>query len=91
MDVGGETCPHPQERKPTIMARKKTYEEEVVGEAADIIMQTIHIAARRIADRYESMLMDEVVKRIRDKEAARDSVTAALGDILADKLDSLAR
>lgn len=91
MGAGGETCPHPQERKPTIMARKRTYEEEVVGQAADIIMKTIRIAANRIADRYESMLMDEVVKRIRDKEAARDSVTAMSGDILAGEIDNLAR
>ena len=73
------------------MARKRTFEEEVVGKAADIIMKTIHIAANRIADRYESMLMDEVVKRIRDKEAARDSVTAMSGDILTNEIDNLAR
>lgn len=91
MDVGGETCLHPPRVKPTIMARKRTYEEEVVGKAADIIMKTIHIAANRIADRYESMLMDEVVKRIRDKEAARDSVTAMSGDILTGEIDNLAR
>lgn len=73
------------------MARKRTFEEEVVSKAADIIMKTIRIAANRIADRYESMLMDEVVKRIRDKEAARDSVTAVSGDILTNEIDNLAR
>lgn len=73
------------------MARKRTFEEEVVGKAADIIMKTIRIASNRIADRYESMLMDEVVKRIRDKEAARDSVTAMSGDILTNEIDNLAR
>lgn len=73
------------------MARKRTFEEEVVCKAADIIMKTIRIASNRIADRYESMLMDEVVKRIRDKEAARDSVTAMSGDILTNEIDNLAR
>lgn len=75
----------------TIMARKRTYEEEMISRAADIIMQTIHMAANRIADRYEAMLMNEVKERIRVKESVREEVNAVSGEVLADEIGNLAR
>ena len=71
------------------MARKKSYEEEVVSKAVDVIMQTIHIASVRIADKYESMIMDTVVERIRGTEAARGQVEAYASEVLNDKLEKL--
>ena len=64
------------------MAKKQTYEEQVIKEAADIIMQTIHIAANRIAEKYEQQLMDEVVNRIQAQAEVQDAA-------LSYKMDSI--
>lgn len=71
------------------MARKKSYEEEVVAKAVDVIMQTIHIASVRIADKYETMIMDEVVKRIGCAKEARREVNEYTAEMLNDKLEKL--
>ena len=73
------------------MPKKQTYEEKVIAEAADIIMQTIHIAANRIADKYERMLMDEVVNRIHAQSEAQDAVNDYTGKVINDKLNKLSK
>ena len=73
------------------MAKKQTYEEKVIKEAADIIMQTIHIAANRIAEKYEQQLMDEVVNRIQAQTEARDAVNDYTGKVLNDELNKLSQ
>lgn len=74
------------------MSKKKpTYEERVIAEAADIIMQAIHIASVRIADRYERQLMTEVVTRIQTQLEANDEVNSYTGKVLNDKLNNLSQ
>lgn len=73
------------------MHKKPTYEERVIAEAADIIMQTIHIAANRIADKYEQQLMTEVVTRIQTQLETNDEVNSYTGKVLNDKLNNLSQ
>lgn len=74
------------------MSKKKpTYEEKVIAEAADIIMQTIHIAANRIADKYERQLMNEVVSRIQAQSEAQDAVNDYTGKLINDRLNKLSQ
>lgn len=73
------------------MPKKPTYEEKVIAEAANLIMQTIHIAANRIADKYERQLMKEVVNRIQTQMEANDEVNSYTGNVLNDKLNKLSK
>ena len=73
------------------MAKKQSYEEKVIAEAASIIMQTIHIASVRIADKYERQLMNEVVSRIQAQSEAQDAVNDYTGNVLNDKLNNLSQ
>lgn len=73
------------------MAKKQTPEENIIAEAADIIMQTIHIAAVRIADKYERMLMAEVVTRIQAQMEANDEVNKFTGDFINKQLNNLSK
>ena len=73
------------------MAKKQTEEEKVIADAADIIIQTIHIAAVRIADKYERQLMLEVVARIQTQMEANDEVNNYTGNVLNDKLNKLSQ
>ena len=73
------------------MAKKQTEEEKVIAEAADLIMQTIHIASVRIADRYERQLMAEVVNRIQTQMEANDDVNKYTGKVINDRLNKLSK
>lgn len=73
------------------MAKKPTEEEKIITEAANIIMQTIHIAAVRIADKYERQLMTEVVSRIQTQMEANDEVSEYTGTVINDKLNELSQ
>lgn len=73
------------------MAKKPTYEEKVIAQAADIIMQTIHIAANRIANKYERQLMNEVVNRIQNQFDANEEVSNFSGNVINDKLNDLSK
>lgn len=73
------------------MAKKPTEEEKIIKEAADIIMQTIHIASVRIADKYERQLMTEVVARIQTQLEANDEVNKYTGNVINDKLNDLSK
>lgn len=73
------------------MAKKQTPEENIIEEAADIIMRTIHIAAVRIADKYERMLMEEVVTRIQAQMEANDEVKKFTGDFINKQLNNLSK
>lgn len=73
------------------MTKKPTYEEKVIADAADIIMQAIHIASVRIADKYERQLMTEIVTRIQAQLEANDEVNNFTGNFLNDKLNNLSK
>lgn len=73
------------------MAKKQTEEEKIISEAANLIMQTIHIASVRIADKYERQLMTEVVNRIQTQMEANDEVNSYTGNVLNDKLNKLSK
>lgn len=73
------------------MPKKPTYEEKVIAEAADIIMQTIHIASVRIADKYERQLMTEVVNRIQTQIEANEEVNKYTGEMINNKLNDLSK
>lgn len=73
------------------MAKKLNDEEKIISQAADIIMQTIHIAANRIADKYERQLMNEVVSRIQAQSEAQDAVNDYTGNVINDKLNNLSK
>lgn len=73
------------------MAKKQSYEEKVIADAAKIIMHTIHVAAVRIADKYERQLMTEVVNRIQTQMEANDEVNNYTGKVLNDKLNKLSQ
>ena len=71
------------------MAKKQTYEEKVIADAAQIIMQTIHIAANHRAEKYERQLMNEVVTRIQAQFEAKEKVREYTGHVINDKLNNL--
>ena len=73
------------------MAKKKNTEEQIIKDAADTIMQTIHIASVRIADKYERQLMTEVVNRIQTQMEANDDVNKYTGKVINDKLNRLSQ
>ena len=73
------------------MAKKQTEEEKIISQAADIIMQTIHIAANRIAEKYERQLMNEVVTRIQAQSEAKEKVREYTGNVINDKLNNLSK
>lgn len=73
------------------MPKKQTYEEKVIADAAQIIMQTIHVASFRIADKYERMLMDEVVTRIQTQLEAKEQANKFTRNFLNDKIDNLSK
>ena len=73
------------------MGKKQTYEEKVIADAAQIIMQTIHVASFRIADKYERMLMDEVVTRIQTQLEAKEQANKFTRNFLNDKIDNLSK
>ena len=73
------------------MAKKPTDEEKIISQAADIIMQTIHIASVRIADKYERQLMTEVVTRIQTQLEANEDVNKYTGKVINDKLNKLSQ
>ena len=73
------------------MAKKKTTEEQIIKDAADTIMRTIHIASARIADKYERQLMTEVVTRIQTQMEANDEVNNYTGEMINDKLNDLSQ
>ena len=73
------------------MAKKPTYEEKVIADAADIIMQTIRTAAFRIANKYERQLMNEVVNRIQAQMEAQEEVNNYTGNVINDKLNNLSK
>jgi hypothetical protein len=72
------------------MAKKKnTEEEKIIEEATNVIMHAIHVAAARIADKYERQLMTEVVSRIQIQMEANDDVKKAAENYINNKLNSL--
>ena len=73
------------------MAKKKSYEEKVIAEAADIIMKTICEASYRIANRYERKITDEVMCRIQMRREASDAVRGFSNNDLIKNLDNLAK
>lgn len=73
------------------MAKKPTYEEKVIAETADLIMRTIHVAAVRIADKYERQLMNEVVARIQTQMEANEDVNKYTGDYINNGLNDLSQ
>jgi hypothetical protein len=73
------------------MAKKQTYEEKVIADAAKIIMHTIHVASVRIADKYERQLMTEVVTRIQTQMEANEEASKFTGDYIIKQLDKLSQ
>lgn len=71
------------------MAKKQTEEEKIISDAAELILQTIHIAATRIAEKYERQLMEEVVTRIQSMQDAQNTVNVQTGDYINKKLNEL--
>lgn len=73
------------------MAKKQTYEEKVIAEAVNTIMHAIHLAAVRIADKYERQLMNEVVECIQIKMEANEEAKKFAGSYINDKLNDLSK
>lgn len=73
------------------MAKKQTYEEKVIAEAVNTIMHAIHLAAVRIADKYERQLMNEVVECIQIKMEANEEAKKFTGNYINDKINNLSK
>lgn len=73
------------------MAKKQTYEEKVIADAAKIIMHTIHVASVRIADKYERQLMTEVVTIIQTKLEANEEANKFTDNYIIKQLDKLSQ
>lgn len=73
------------------MAKKQTYEEKVIAEAVNTIMHAIHLAAVRIADKYERQLMTEVMERIQIQMEASEAAKKSAGSYINDKLNDLSK
>lgn len=73
------------------MAKKQTYEEKVIEDAAKIIMHTIHVAAVRIADKYEQRLMHEVMAQMQARMDANEEVNHFTGNYINDKLNDMSK
>ena len=70
---------------------KKTTEDQIIEEAVNTIMHAIHLAAVRIADKYERQLMHEVVERIQIKMEANEEAKKFAGSYINDKLNDLSK
>lgn len=70
---------------------RKSKEEELIASAVDTIMTTIHVAATRLADRYELRLMQEVRERIDSAMEANGIIRSKTGEILQNRLEELDR
>lgn len=73
------------------MAKKQTYEEKVIADAAKIIMHTIHVASVRIADKYERQLMTEVVTIIQTQLEANEEANKFTDNYIIKQLDKLSQ
>lgn len=73
------------------MAKKQTYEEKVIADAAKIIMHTIHVASVRIADKYERQLMTEVVTIIQTQLEANEESNKFTDNYIIKQLDKLSQ
>lgn len=71
------------------MAKKKTTEDQIIEEAVKTIMHTIHVAAIRIADKYERKLMNEVMESIQIQMEANEAAKEFAGNYINDKLNQL--
>lgn len=73
------------------MAKKKTTEDQIIEEATNVIMHAIHVAAIRIADKYERQLMNEVMERIQLQMEANEEAKKFAGSYINDKLNDLSK
>lgn len=73
------------------MAKKKTTEDQIIEEATNVIMHAIHVAAARIADKYERQLMNEVMERIQLQMEANEEAKKFAGSYINDKLNDLSK
>ena len=73
------------------MAKKQTEEEKIIAEAANTIMQIIHVAAVRIADKYERKLMTELVTRIQTQLEANEEAKKFTGNYINAKINDLSK
>lgn len=73
------------------MAKKKTTEDQIIEEAVNTIMHTIHVAAVRIADKYERKLMYQVVESIQIAIEANEEAKKFSGNYINDKLNDLSK
>lgn len=73
------------------MAKKKTTEDQIIEEAVNTIMHAIHVAAIRIADKYERQLMNEVMERIQLQMEANEEAKKFAGSYINDKLNDLSK
>ena len=70
---------------------KKTTEDQIIEEAVNTIMHAIHVAAARIADKYERQLMNEVMERIQIQMEANEEAKKFAGSYINDKLNDLSK
>lgn len=73
------------------MAKGKTTEEQIINDAVDTIMHAIHVAAVRIADKYERQLMNKVMERIQIQMEANEEAKKFAGNYINDKLNDLSQ
>ena len=73
------------------MAKGKTTEEQIINDAVDTIMHAIHVAAVRIADKYERQLMNKVMERIQIQMEANEEAKKFAGNYINDKLNDLSK
>lgn len=73
------------------MAKKQTEEEKIIEEAVNTIMHAIHVAAIRIADKYERKLMNEVMESIQIQMEAHEEAKKFAGSYINDKLNDLSK
>ena len=73
------------------MDKKKTTEDQIIEEAVNTIMHTIHVAAIRIADKYERKLMNEVMESIQIQIEANEEAKKFSGNYINDKLNDLSK
>lgn len=73
------------------MAKKKNTEDQIIEESVKTIMYTIHVAAVRIADKYERQLMNEVVTLIQTQLEANEEASKHCNDYIVKQLEKLSQ
>lgn len=73
------------------MAKKKTEEEKLLADSAELIMRIIHVVSVRLAGRYERKLMTELVGLMQTQLSISEDVSKSTDDYIIKKLNEISQ